>query len=237
MSLLSDVNLTQYVSWPTHLHGHTLDLIIAPSSLDPHVEALSSTPSDHLPVLTTLNMTSPAATQTTSYPYRKIASIDTAQFISDIANSNLVLHPPSTLDDLVQCYNTTLSNLLDTHAPLITKTAKKKSKPWFTAALHSLKIACRKAERAWKQSRSTADRLTLKTTLSRYYTHPSDKRNKTTTPTSSTHASEIQRSSGKLSTISFTETRPHHFPCHHLQVPAFPHCSLHFSRTRSNKYV
>ena len=169
MSLLSDVNLTQYVSWPTHLHGHTLDLIIAPSSLDPHVEALSSTPSDHLPVLTTLNMTSPAATQTTSHPYRKIASIDTAQFISDIANSNLVLHPPSTLDDLVQCYNTTLSNLLDTHAPLITKTAKKKSKPWFTAALHSLKIACRKAERAWKQSRSTADRLTLKTTLSRYY--------------------------------------------------------------------
>ena len=169
MSLLSDVNFIQYVSWPTHLH-HTLDLIIAPSSLDPHVKGLSSTPSDHMPVLTTLNMVSPTISQTTSHPYRRIASIDIAQFISDIANSVLILNPPSTLDDLVQCYNSTLSYLLDTHAPLITKTAKKKSKPWFTAALHALKIACRKADRTWKQTRSTADRLTLKTSLSKYYT-------------------------------------------------------------------
>ena len=136
------------ISWPTHLHGHTLDLIqSSPSSLDPHVEGLNSTPSDHLSVLTTLDMTSPTISQTTPHPYRRIASIDTAQFISDIANSDLVLNPPSTLDDLVQCYNSTLSNLLDTHAPLITKTAKKKSKPWFSAALHTFKKACRKAER------------------------------------------------------------------------------------------
>jgi len=171
LSLLDDANLTQHVHAPTHTHGHILDLVITHSIVNPKVQCLTSSPSDHFPVLTTLDIsTSPARIQPYSQPYRRITSIDTIQFAADIAQSDLICNPPSNLEDLVKCYNFTLSQLLDLHAPLITKSRRKKPTPWFTPALHSLKLACRKAERVWQQARSEADRLALKSSLNTYYT-------------------------------------------------------------------
>ena len=49
---------------------------------------------------------------------------------------------------------TTLSNLLDKHAPLLTKSIKQPN-PWYTAHLKQLKAVCRKAERKWRKTHSS----------------------------------------------------------------------------------
>jgi exonuclease III len=58
--LLSDANLIQHVAVPTHTHNHTLDLVITPADLVcvPKIQTLDSSPSDHFPVMTSLDIPS-----------------------------------------------------------------------------------------------------------------------------------------------------------------------------------
>src|SRR5688572_2996665 len=74
-----------------------------------------------------------------THSFRLTGSIDYQAFTKDILHSQLVLNPPSSLDDLLSCYNSTLSDLLDIHAPLITKHSSHTSNPWFTSYLQALK--------------------------------------------------------------------------------------------------
>jgi hypothetical protein len=65
------------------------------------------------------------------------------------------MHPPTKLSDLVDCYNYTLSSILDKHAPVKTKFIRlKPANPWFTPALNKLKHACRSLQRVWLRSHS-----------------------------------------------------------------------------------
>ena len=50
--------------------------------------------------------------------YRKLKSIVSVLFAEDIRNSTLYIDPPDDLDKLVNCYNTTLSSLLNKNAPI-----------------------------------------------------------------------------------------------------------------------
>ena len=52
--------------------------------------------------------------------YRKIKDIDWRTLHDELAETKLYLNSPNTLDDLVDCYNSTLSSLLDRHAPPLT---------------------------------------------------------------------------------------------------------------------
>jgi exonuclease III len=64
LSVLNDANLTQHVTFPTHSHSHTLDLVITGinSSLRPSITRINTSPSDHFPVLSTVNITPPPFT-------------------------------------------------------------------------------------------------------------------------------------------------------------------------------
>lgn len=172
MSLLSDFNLVQHVHFPTHDLGHILDLIIGPSdsACNPQVSCFHSSPSDHKPVITTLELLVPPTPERETHSFRRIAAINIDKFIADIEKSDLILHPPPDLGNLVECYNTTLRNLLDQHAPLITKTRCHPPNPWYTPALRSFKILCRKAERAWLKSKNNIDWNHYRKILSDYHT-------------------------------------------------------------------
>ena len=51
---------------------------------------------------------------------------------NEVAETKFCLNGPNTLDDLVDCNNSTLSSLLDRHAPLLTKRFKVRPLvPWF----------------------------------------------------------------------------------------------------------
>ena len=89
---------------------------------------------------------------------RAIHSINIKRFARDNISSRLIIHPPSNLSDLIDCYNSTQTNLLDKHAPLVSKIIRPKpSQPWFTPALNKLKSAKRRLERAWSKSHSSDD--------------------------------------------------------------------------------
>ena len=70
ISLLNLANLTQHVSFPTHSHSHTLDLVITHtnSNMSPTFSYTPISPSDHLSVIYSLrtcsNTTNPSLEQT-----------------------------------------------------------------------------------------------------------------------------------------------------------------------------
>lgn len=62
------------------------------------------------------------------------------------------------IDALVREYNSTLKKLTDRHAPLKTKVLRARSSArWYDADIDAAKRRRRKAERAWRKSKSLAD--------------------------------------------------------------------------------
>ena len=137
LSLLSSFNLTQHVNFPTHDQNHILDLVItsSDSSLAPSLSVTHCSPSDHFPIFTKLSVDRTPLPPPTFHSFRRLHSIDINSFLSDLQCSRLITNPPNSLGSLLIAYNTTLSILLDKHAPVITKFSSRKSKsnPWFTS--------------------------------------------------------------------------------------------------------
>jgi hypothetical protein len=172
LSVLNDANLTQHVTFPTHSHSHTLDLVITGinSSLRPSITRINTSPSDHFPVLSTVNITPPSPPPLSKVTYRSIKSVNIEKFKQDILSSSLIMHPPTKLSDLVDCYNYTLSSILDKHAPVKTEFIRlKPANPWFTPALNKLKHACRSLQRVWLRSHSLEDLKLLRTATNHYH--------------------------------------------------------------------
>ena len=114
--ILSSLNLTQHVTFPTHSLGHTLDLAItaSDSTLQPSVSSSPLSPSDHLPIFTALDIDQlPVPPPPAQRSFRRLAAINTENFTSDISHSVLITNPPSSLPELLECYNKTLSSILD----------------------------------------------------------------------------------------------------------------------------
>lgn len=164
LELLDSMALIQHVASPTHVSGHTLDLIITRnfSKLITNKPITDRFISDHCAVLCDLNTPKPPTLQE-NISYRKLKHIDLKSFQDDISTSDLLLKTPEQLEDLVSCYNTTLSSILDKHAPLITKKRTIRAKaPWFNNDIKRAKCERRKAERKWRSSRSDNDYVDFK---------------------------------------------------------------------------
>ena len=88
MGLLETFSLSQHVSGPTHLSGHTLDLIITRSSDDIVLASPKTTfpISDHFIIQCPIGFSRPALS-CKKLTFRKLKSIDIAAFSADIASS------------------------------------------------------------------------------------------------------------------------------------------------------
>ena len=85
---------------------------------------------------------------------RNLKNLDIASFENDIQQSPLVTAPPDNIEELVNLYNTTLSDTLDSHAPARTKMITiKHHSPWFTQEIQEAKQKRRRAERQWRKTR------------------------------------------------------------------------------------
>ena len=81
-----------------------------------------------------------------------------------MANTNLCLNSPVNLDELARCYNKTLADVLNRHAPLQTKTVTVRPLiPWFSAEIKASKKLRRKLERTWRYTGSEMDLMNYKT--------------------------------------------------------------------------
>ena len=159
LDLLDSMGLCQHVTHPTHELGHTIDLIITRQSDSiicgsPVTDHLFS---DHLSVLTTLRATKPKIILKERV-YRKIKSIDLDSFCSDLAASKVCQDTPGELDELVDCYNRTLTSVLDKHAPFQRKIIPQRRRiPWYNDQILAAKRMRRKAEKKWRLSNSVHD--------------------------------------------------------------------------------
>ena len=83
---------------------------------------------------------------------RNIRSIDMHVFRTDLCNV-LESTTQSDLADPLSVYNACLRQVLDHHAPLVTRTVTDRtSAPWMTLEVKQAKVERRIAERKWRQS-------------------------------------------------------------------------------------
>ena len=170
LDLLQSVGLQQHITEPTQIQGHTLDLAITCSSDNilnkvPEVHRFIS---DHASVYCTIHPDRPCMT-TENVVCRKLKSVDLESLKRDLSDSLLCSDPPDLqlylhsedpcdLDAIVRRYNTTLSKVIDCHAPLKTKTVNvRPAVPWYNDEIKVAKRLRRKAERTWRRTRSVSD--------------------------------------------------------------------------------
>ena len=164
---LKACGLQQHVHEPTHVLGHTLDLVINRDTSQTVSNIVVSDPAlvdhagkltrDHFAVGFMTTLTKPAPIQKT-ISFRKLQAIDIEAFKQDIMISPSLCSTSGTVEDLVQAYSEGLSLLIDKHAPIRTKTITQRPNcPWYSDELHEAKHLRRKLERRWRKSRLTVD--------------------------------------------------------------------------------
>ena len=119
--------LKQHVYFPTHVHGHWLDLLIT-KRISNSIKSVFSAAgiSDHLAVISEIDCCKTKWNKE-KISFRKINKIDYESFHSDILSSDLIKKPKKDLSALCQLYDSVLSSILDKHAPVSTKTLPKKN--------------------------------------------------------------------------------------------------------------
>ena len=130
--LLDGLNLKNYIDFPTHRSHHTLDLILtdADSNLIHSVEQ-GFMLSDHYFIHCLLQQSKSRPT-TEIVRYRKLKKIDKSKFATDVLQHFRLAETPNNLSDMLDHYNKTLTDLLETHAPVKEKSIKRThNQPWF----------------------------------------------------------------------------------------------------------
>lgn len=202
VDLLETFGLIQHVLVPTHSSGHTLDLIITRSTNDIAITGLQTTLllSDHLFIEFNCDIPRPNLS-VSEVQFRKLRQINVDAFKADISSSKLYSETWTTVDELAKCYDDTLSDILDKHAPVKRKVMVVRPRvPWFTNNLKRLKAKRRYLEREMVKSGLRATRMH---TVKYVMTTPLSSMNlgKPTTRTLSTSVRVILRNFSVLSTL------------------------------------
>ena len=147
MELMEAVGLTQYVKFPTHKLGNTLDLVFAESTGCMNVTNVvcGEFISDHcFTIWTTSKPRSDLLSKTITI--RKLRDIDVASFSADI-DLNCVLEIDK-LDEILCEIDDNLLKTLDKHAPAKMKTITVRHKqPWFNDTIKHQKRVVRRREK------------------------------------------------------------------------------------------
>ena len=90
--------------------------------------------------------------------YRKLQSIDVDLLRKDIQSSAYLNDTTDSLDELTERYLSELSELINVHAPLITRTVTlRPHAPWYNEELRDAKQLRRQVERKWRHTKLQAD--------------------------------------------------------------------------------
>ena len=170
LDLLESLGLQQHVRGPTHIHGLTLDLVVTrlAENIILNMPKADRYLSDHAAILCKVTSSKPLNTVKEVKYRRNNKSVDFSALSCDLEESSLcrdVLSNPHPdilsacdLDSLVCNHNTTLTSVIESHAPLKTKTiVSRPTVPWYNDNIHKAKLLRRKAERKWKKTKREAD--------------------------------------------------------------------------------
>lgn len=161
--ILESFNLSQHVDFPTHIHGHSLDLVISSAGCEVLSVSVADRISDHFTVIADLDVDmGNLLTTPKRIHFRNIKKINLTAFKDDILHSDLIKKPCQTANALTTQFIQVLSTLLDKHAPLKTKKViSKPPNPWMTPEILSAKRQRRYLERVWRKNPTPLNRTRL----------------------------------------------------------------------------
>ena len=161
-NLIDCCDLHQHVTQPTHLHGHTLDLLLTPSDSEiiSHVN-VGQFISDHAFVKCHINLSCPLKAKPNKISYRCYHKIDMNDFRADLLNCNFVRHPDVRAAGLYDQYCMDMGLILDKHAPLVTKHLVQRPAGWLTESYKAAKALHRQYERTWRRNKTSVNRSRL----------------------------------------------------------------------------
>ena len=115
--------------------------------------------SDYLSVSFTLNFLTLRSQNNATVSFRRYHKIDKEKMKADLLASELINNPSKGPDTLYKLYHSTLSTLIDKHAPLHTKHTKAKYTPgWVNDTAIAAKETKRLLEHIWRRDKSTFNR-------------------------------------------------------------------------------
>lgn len=157
--LLKSFGLKQHVKARTHRCGHTLDLLIdrQEDEVISNIRTVSDLPSDHDAVLCSIAFERPNASKL-HFKHRKLKNIDRNALKVDLLSHPLCSEIANDLsdsctdvNDLTDLYNHTLRELLNTHAPEMSRSVTlRPNAPWYNDFLRNLKRQKRQHERKYR---------------------------------------------------------------------------------------
>ena len=164
LGLLNANNIKNFVMMPTHVSGHTLDLVLAPTESDfvggIEISPIDSDISDHALLTFTLCFSRPPTYRKT-ITFRNYIGLDAnvaANIETDLVDA---VAQGQTSVQHTNSYNEVLSSARDQFCPLVTKDIIiKDDAPWYDHRMVTLRRQRRKAEREWRRLR-TGSSLTV----------------------------------------------------------------------------
>ena len=167
LNTLDSCNITQHVHSATHLHGHTLDLILtSDSSLVSNV-VVSDYISDHAMIKCQVKIQITPNSQANRVTYRRYHKINMDTLRNDLSNCAFVACPGETAKILYDQYTNDLSNLLDKHAPEVTRCLAKEPAKWLSDTYKNAKSIRRQFERIWRKNKTPLNRARLRKQIAR----------------------------------------------------------------------
>ncbi|KAL0147744.1 hypothetical protein M9458_056950 [Cirrhinus mrigala] len=170
LSVFECFDLTQHVCVPTHIRGHTLDLICTSWGDITSISASDTGISDHKLLDFSLNLPMHSKCLKTVISYRNLKATDTVSFCTSIVSSNLSdvidISSPSVI---LSNYHSIISEILQQHAPIKTRNVPAThSSPWYTPELRILKATGRRLERLYRRTGLTVHYLAFLDHLKSY---------------------------------------------------------------------
>ena len=160
---MSSFGLSQIVNQPTHLEGHTLDLIFLNKyQLNPDhnviTEILDCT-SDHYPICFKIPYpTFPALTKRVNIRNTKGINMDILK--NDLLNNLRTVNFNATFEEIFLSFTYEAKSVIDRHAPIISKVMHFNNKPaWMDSEFKNSRSRRRKLEKEWKRKNTWESRL------------------------------------------------------------------------------
>uniref|UniRef100_A0A3B3I5K1 Reverse transcriptase domain-containing protein n=1 Tax=Oryzias latipes TaxID=8090 RepID=A0A3B3I5K1_ORYLA len=152
LSCLDSFGFQQFVDFPTHSKGHILDLICCSGIIPMDCKSNFIPFSDHMLVTFNVNLFLSKHKPSRNITFRNAKGINLenlSALISELPNTDSFTAP----DQLVSHYNTHLHHILNTLAPLKSRSVSfTYTAPWYTPSLRQLKAKGRQLERLYTKT-------------------------------------------------------------------------------------
>ncbi len=170
--LIDSLNLSQFVSSPTHNLGHTLDLVLSYGYPITNLRVIDAAFSDHLPIVfESVCVSTTPCSQSVSYSrfiQPLTASLFSEHYLANFADA--ASFDKLNTEEMLQVFTNSYSISIDSVAALKPRKAKRNniSQPWLNANTRALRQECRKAERKWKRDKLQVSYQCLRACLASY---------------------------------------------------------------------